>query len=144
LNVILLAVYAVFVWYLAARYRRRWQGVAAVFLGVLAIWMVVSLLKAGDGRTGGAVRSHQLLTLLWAEMIIVAGIGLFLVCLPRRRGELDCPQCGYDLTGLDPQGLKCPECGRPWTGLGSGLANDRSARTFTPIPSTPRRQTKGL
>lgn len=141
---ILLAVYAVLVWYLALRFRRRWQGFVAVAVGVLAIWMVVGVIRAGDDRFGGPSSTHQILTLLWAEMFIVAAIGVYLACLPKPRGEMDCRGCGYNLSGLEPRDLSCPECGRRWTGLGSGLEHDRSARKLTPIPTERVRRRRGI
>lgn len=134
---IILAIYAVFVWYLTLRYRRQWRGFVSLALGVLVLWLGVRLLNAGDDRARGVTRSHQMLTLLWAEMFIVAGVGLFTVCLPRKRKEMDCFGCGYDLSGLDPRELTCPECARRWTGLGSGLADDASIVKLTPMPSRP-------
>lgn len=146
-TVILLAVYALIVWYLALRYRRRWQGFLAVILGVLAIRMLAGLFEVHDASShagGGARGSHQILTLLWAEMGIVAAVGLYVACLPRGRRELDCFGCGYDLTGLDPQGLDCPECGRRWTGKGSGLADDPPPEVFTPIPTRRVKKRAGM
>lgn len=104
---ILFAVYAVVVWFLAMRWRRTFLGfvvpIAAVLLavavtGLLRIWLI-------------EVAYVQLSLLMWAEAIIVGGIGLFIACLPRRPQGQYCPWCWYDTRGLGSDIKICPECG---------------------------------
>lgn len=54
---------------------------------------------------------------LWWPICVLAAVWLMLRCLPRfirqliRAPEGACPNCSYDLRGLQP-GERCPECGR--------------------------------
>lgn len=139
-SVILLAAYAFFVWYLAMRFRRQWGGYASVVLGVLVLLVLVRPALGEQvlgvvlppGILGGF---RQLSALIVPEAVLIALVGFFVASLPRRRLPTEC-RCGYDLTGLDPLGLRCPECGREWTGLGSGRSEPVP---LTPIPARSRR-----
>lgn len=104
---ILFAVYAVVVWFLAMRWRRTLLGfvvpLAAVAGAVLMTWLLRLWLIE--------VAYLQLSLLMWAEAIIVGGIGLFIACLPRRPPGRYCPWCWYDTGGLGAEIKTCPECG---------------------------------
>lgn|GEM_PF-7023450 len=109
--------YAFLVWYFAVRHRRRALGFAAVGLGVIGI-VLVSLLHAKlRDWSGGTIRIESAQFLLYTYGVLVFGLGVFLVALPRaprdRRLELGCClACGYDLRGLDTElDHLCPECG---------------------------------
>lgn len=133
---ILLALYAAFIWYLAVRLRRRWSGFTAVFLGAGAL-LIVSQTFVGEHAVGrwlpeGIQRGMaDLLVLLIPEAVLVLFIGLYICCLPRPRNAMQCQNCGYHLGGLSPLGLVCPECGAEWKGPGSG-------REDPPMVLTPR------
>lgn len=105
---ILFAVYAAAVWYLACRWRRRWPGFA---IPVIAATLAAAL--AGPlGSVGERTGLVPFRVLLFAEAALVGGIGLFIASLPRTRitGGL-CFHCGYDLKGLAAAAHLCPECG---------------------------------
>jgi hypothetical protein len=129
--VVLLAAYAAFVLYFAVRYRRRWPAFVAVGLGVSALMLTARLLSVNEVVFG--MRARQFAMLLWFETAAVGTLGLYVACLPRGRGVMDCAQCGYDLSGLEPRELRCPECGEKWLGAGSGSASGASVVTLTPI-----------
>jgi len=109
---LLLPFYAVAIWLLAGRWRRRWQGVAAVVVGTaVLVLMEVTLARLETLDIG--LRPKQVLILLVPFTALVTGVGLYIVCLPRTApGLRHCPFCFYDFSGLEWKGLVCPECGR--------------------------------
>lgn len=125
---ILPALYAAIVWVLAMRWRRRWEGYAAVAVGVAGLLAVDAGLGALD-RAIPADRSAVLVagaaapagfrstTFLLHDLLrpyigVLAVFGFYIASLPRRApSEAHCRKCHYDLSGLDPRGLACPECG---------------------------------
>lgn len=112
-------IYAILTWYAAMRWRRRWPAFACVGVSTFLLVLTINLLRAfGEG-----VRREygHALVLLVPYTVVVAGIGLYIACLPRRLTSTQCRGCGYDLAGLDPVGLNCPECSAPWRGRGSGF-----------------------
>jgi hypothetical protein len=141
--VILLAAYAVFVWYLAVRYRRQWRGFASVALGVVVL-LAISRPAIGEHALssvlpgGLRIGYRHLLILLIPEAALVGLIGFFIASLPRNESSTACRGCGYDLGGLNPLGLMCPECGREWRGVGSG--REDPPIVLTPIPRAPVRR----
>lgn len=139
---IVFALYAALVLYFAMRYRRRWQGIVAVVLGVTALLMFINLVTAE--RTFFGLRTEHIVLLLWGETAIVASVGLFAVCLPRARKDMECRKCGYDLSDLDPVDLSCPECGALWRGDGSGLEHDRTKVKLTPMIKHGRPKRPGI
>lgn len=122
---IIFAIYAMLVWYLVLRWRRRVLGfVVALGSGLAALAIgryVPDMFASADGAFG-------MKWLIYAEAVLVGGMGLFIACLPRKPEYAHCPYCRYDLRGLDEGTARCPECGQPVLGR-EGL---------TPIPSVER------
>lgn len=103
--------YAILVWYLAIRWRRRVRGMLALIAGMAGI-VVMGYFHALLSRwTDGAVYLPLLQIMLYPYGLLVGGAGLFMLCLPRHRPVAYCKGCGYDLAGLDPEIDRCPECG---------------------------------
>lgn len=127
-------IYAVAVWYAAARWRRTWSGFLWVSAGGLGLVLVALFHYQLNIWTDGRIYLRVMQVLLYPYAILVVGMGLYIACLPRavvlppRR----CPACRYDLRGLDPDDLRCPECGMPYDyavarqirGIHSGIAED--------------------
>lgn len=108
---ILLAVYAVFVWFLAMRWRRRWYGFVSVWgLGGL-FWLAAPLIRSLSPDW------HGMNLLIQGETVLILASGTFICLLPRPPAvERHCRTCWYDLSGLepgDPGSVICPECGAP-------------------------------
>jgi hypothetical protein len=104
--------YAMIVWYLTAKHRRRVFGALAVATGLLGLvalnWLHIML-----GRwTEGEIYVPVLQTVTYPYTALVVAVGVFIWAIPNRVGEA-CHACSYDLDGLDPAGgvLVCPECG---------------------------------
>lgn len=104
-------IYAVMVWYLAARWRRRWAGFAAVFGGLMLLLLLAWLHIQIYYWTDGAIGLPVLQILLYPYIMLVFGIGLFTACLPRAALPGQCLFCRYDLSGLESETTICPECG---------------------------------
>lgn len=104
--------YAVLIWVLAGRWRRRWQGLAVVIVGTaVLVGMEVTLARLGGVFSG--LKPWQVLLLLVPFTALVSAVGLYIVCLPRTSPSLrHCPYCFYHFSGLEWKGLVCPECGR--------------------------------
>jgi hypothetical protein len=108
----LFPLYALFIWYLCFKHRRRWQGFvawAAGVLGVVTFAVLDARIRTWLGFQPGALISLQLL--LWMEAGAVALVGGFIVILPRRYAQVPCRKCGYELRGLEEENPRCPECG---------------------------------
>lgn len=132
---LLFPIYAALVWYFAFRWRRNWRGFIAVALGVLAVYMLTSLIPSErERRIAGFGVPPEMHWLLYLEMLAVGLGGFIIACMPRGSREMDCAKCGYNLEGLDPVDLHCPECGALWRGLGSRLEHDRTRVPLIPIP----------
>ncbi len=124
---ILFAVYAVVVWWMAMRHRRTLVGFAIAALCALPMLLAAQYVPAlaTFGITTGTVPAtpgrglEGLQILLWAEAAVVASVSLFIVCLPRPPRGRHCRYCWYDLTGLDAEADLCPECGTPRDGYTS-------------------------
>lgn len=105
-------VYAVGIWYAAARWRRRWQSFAWVAAGLFGCVFVAWLHTRLNIYTHGKIYLPILRSLLYPYTGLVVVVGLYIACLPRgNRFHGCCPWCKYDLAGL-PRPAKCPECGR--------------------------------
>ncbi len=115
---VLFSIYAVIVWFAAARYRRQWRAFASIAAGVAGL-IVVALFHAQLARwSQGRIYLPVLQAMLYPYIVLVALVGLYLSVLPRCIPATACGACEYDLRGLgehDLQGLAaliCPECGR--------------------------------
>ena len=105
---IFVTIYAVGIWVVAWRWRRRWQGFAAIVAGTppiflsaqLDIWLVNELFHEDV---------HWLLMMAFAFAGVIVFIGLLLAVQPRAHPAHACQECGYDLRGL--ASTLCPECG---------------------------------
>jgi hypothetical protein len=116
--VVLFSIYAVIVWFAAARYRRQWRAFASIAAGVAGL-VVIALFHAQLARwSQGRIYLPVLQAMLYPYIVLVALVGLYLSVLPRCVPATACGTCAYDLRGLgehDLQGLAalvCPECGR--------------------------------
>lgn len=112
---ILFAIYAVIVWYLALRFRRRWQAFAIVPVASVSVYLLVPLMRHVN------VADIGLYILLGAEAVVILIVGLFIAVLPRPPAHPHCHYCKYDmrgLHGLSPE-QRCPECGMPTDGYAS-------------------------
>ncbi len=108
---ILFALYAAAIWFLALRFRRRVAGFAIAIGAGVGVAALTKVLPQWMDRRGMIPMS----ILLWGEAVMVAGIGVFIASLPRTPpGTTPCGTCGYDLRGLGGYGSGspvCPECG---------------------------------
>jgi hypothetical protein len=104
---IIFAVYAVVVWFLAMRWRRQFRGFVVSIAGAL----LAMLITWGLRRIISEMAYIQLSLLLFAEAAIVGGMGVFIALLPRAPAHPHCPWCWYNTSGLGPDVKACPECG---------------------------------
>ncbi len=104
---ILFAIYAVLIWFFAARWRRTLKGFSVVFLGA-ALALLTTYVAFRFLAKDTFVPLSLLLT---AEGVAVLSVGLFIVCLPARPDGRHCGYCWYDMSGLDATVPVCPECG---------------------------------
>jgi hypothetical protein len=106
-------IYAVAVWYAAARWRRRWPSFAWVGLGLAGLLMVAYIHYRLNVWSDGKIYLPVLRSLLYPYTIMVVMVGVYIACLPRSKpGEHRCSCCRYDLAGLTLP-APCPECGTP-------------------------------
>jgi hypothetical protein len=113
---ILFAIHAVVVWALAFRWRRRWLGLGIVLFGAVVPALITGaplLLSVIPPDWQPFRFGLELKLLFWAEAVIVLGLGLFIVAMPRSPGYPHCAHCRYDIRGLDASITSCPECGSP-------------------------------
>jgi len=103
--------YAVLVWYAAARWRRRWESFAWVGAGVAGLVLIAYLHLCLNEWTHGRIFLRVLQTLLYPYTGLVGVVGVYIACLPRRVAVYCCHECHYDLSGLIGETAVCPECG---------------------------------
>ncbi|MCC6659287.1 MAG: hypothetical protein IT437_00205 [Phycisphaerales bacterium] len=103
--------YAVLVWFAAARFRRQWKAFAWVGAGIVGLIIVALLHIQLNVWTHGQIYLPVLQSILYPYTVVVAVMGLYLACLPRRVPEAHCTRCRYDLRGLEREPELCPECG---------------------------------
>lgn len=133
-------IFAVIVWALTMRWRRRWPAFVIVTVAVGTLLLLTRLLVAYEYLLPRETRLvHEL---LWPYIGLLALVGYYIACLPRRPGEHACPTCHYDLRGLNPRGLSCPECGAEWRGPGSG--HEPPPDDLIPIPKGPPKRREAL
>lgn len=104
--------YALMIWYLAAKHRRRVRGALAVVAGFVGLVLLNWLhIKMGEW-TEGEIFVPVLQTITYPYSVLVVVVGVFIVCIPREGGPL-CVGCRYSLSGLAAVDgvLVCPECG---------------------------------
>lgn len=110
----LLPLYALAVWFVCFRLRRMWVGwfalVAAVSLVVALVFVYPHLQR---WFTGESTRWSSFQFVMWGEAIMVAVVGVFILCLPREIVQVPCRKCGYELEALAAEAgnVRCPECG---------------------------------
>ncbi len=109
---VLFSIYAVIVWFAAARYRRQWGSFASVAAGLAGLILVALLHIQLSRWTNGRIYLPVLQAMLYPYIGLVALVGLYLSCLPRGMAATACRACEYDLTGLAAEHVVCPECGR--------------------------------
>jgi hypothetical protein len=102
--VILFALYAMLVWYLAARWRRRPLGIVVVLTGAGAAAM-------GGWLAPDALISPDVRVLLKGEAGIILLVGLLILAMPRRDPVLACAGCGAAFTGVRRRVQACERCG---------------------------------
>lgn len=138
--------YALFIWYLCFKHRRRWQGVVAWLAGIVGVVTFAVLdvrIRTWLGFQPGALLSLQLL--LWMEAGAVALVGGFIVILPRRSAFVPCRKCGYELRGLEEENPRCPECGLEHAAFkpkkiatpAPAVDEPKVGATLTPVPLSP-------
>jgi hypothetical protein len=127
-------VYAVGVWYAAARWRRRWESFAWILAGFGGLVLVAYFHWRLNIWTHGNIYLPVLRVLLYPYTALVVGVGLFIALLPRRVIPwAHCPACTYDLRGLDAPVESCPECG-----MTEELGRLTYGRQFKGFPAMPR------
>lgn len=104
--------YAMIVWVLAARHRRRLGGFLVVTLGLMGLFVLNYLHGVLSDYTNGQIHLPVLRSIMYPYTALVFAVGLFIACIPRTSGA-GCGWCGYSLHGLSPRlGIfMCPECG---------------------------------
>ncbi len=124
---IFVVLYAIAVWTIAWRFRRRWPAFAAVLLAappiVLSahfdVWLV---------RTVFDEDASWLVTLASLFAGIIVFIALLLSFQPRSKPSHVCVVCEYDMRGLSAR--TCPECGAELT---EDTPKPQRARPILPV-----------
>ncbi len=120
----LFVLYAALVWVSVFSFRRRWQSIPVLLLGVGAVYVAVSLLNwlftteapvfegpPAPGQSETHSSSPVMLPIVgYAYQALILLVGLALAAMPRPAHINACHHCGYELTGLDSG--TCPECGK--------------------------------
>ena len=119
------AAYAILIWCLCFRYRRRWEAVAITFLGLAGVATVGWFHWMLNIWTGGRIYLLLLQGLLYPYGLMLMAVSVYLSLLPRSAAvHAPCRICGYELAGLDDDhGLVCPECGRTAVFVAATLAS---------------------
>lgn len=134
----LFPLYALFIWYLCFKHRRRWQGIVAWLAGTLSIATLAMLdlrIRTWLGFAPNALVSLQLL--LWIEAAAVFLMGAAIVIMPRRGAKVPCRKCGYELAGLEHDNPMCPECGQQNAAFKPKPATTKPVTTSTAEPAEP-------
>jgi hypothetical protein len=139
-------VYAVAIWFAAAKWRRQWRSFAWVIAGGIGLCLIALFHYQLNIWTGGRIYLRVLQVLLYPYTVLVVGMGLYIACLPRQiKATVPCPACEYDLAGLDLPGLLCPECGmsyeyavaRQIRGIHAGISVDLPAPEIPAVIPNP-------
>lgn len=110
-SVFLFVIYACLTWYLSARFRRRWEVIAVVVISTLGLLLINRGHSILADLSDGKIQITAMRSLMIPYTMLVVSTSIFLAVLPRRPAVY-CPNCKYDLEGLDPGPTACPECGR--------------------------------
>ncbi len=114
---VLLPLYALFVWFLCLRFRRRWIGFVCAIAGAASVLLVIPVAGRVLRFLGSNEEPRVFALLIYGEALIVLLVGLYVAMLPRRDRRNRCPYCDYDLSGHSAeQPPVCPECGVPFDG----------------------------
>jgi hypothetical protein len=105
------ALYAIAVWYAAAKFRRQWRGFLWIALAAVGLVLVGFFHWQLNIWTHGRIYLRVLQVLLYPYSILVIVIALYIACLPRRAAAARCSGCGYEFTGISALDAVCPECG---------------------------------
>lgn len=104
--------YALFVWYLAARYRRTVLAYACALAGMaFLVALIYGHWVIGQFNPELMIQNMQIL--LYPYTVAVGAVGFFIASLPRTHPPGCCGRCGYNLAGLVQPIFACPECGGP-------------------------------
>lgn len=106
---IVLPVYAVFIWIVIAYFRRRWQAFAILTLSVLPVMGITDLCVRFIPLPPGEPRPLWLYAISASYAVLIIVIGLVIALQHHARQHHHCHACGYDLTGSNAR--QCPECG---------------------------------
>lgn len=104
--------YAMLIWFMTGRLRRRALGACVVLGGLLGLVLLNWLhIKLGDW-TEGEIYVPVLQTITYPYTALVFAVGVFIWSIPTNT-DSRCGMCKYDLSGLGPvRGvIICPECG---------------------------------
>jgi hypothetical protein len=104
--------YALFVWYLSARYRRTMLAYACALSGV-ALLVVLCWGHLLVGRINPELMIQNMQILMYPYTVAVGSVAFFIASLPKTHPPGCCGRCGYNLAGLDVPVMRCPECGGP-------------------------------
>ncbi|MEX2218913.1 MAG: hypothetical protein WD749_09155 [Phycisphaerales bacterium] len=119
------ALYAVLVWWLAARWRRQWGSFAVVAAGLALLLAVAWLHYLLSLWSEGRIYLPVFQSILYPYIALVTLVGLYIACLPANSRLPLCPACDYDLGGLEDETTSCPECGIPFM-----MENNRVRRVW--------------
>ena len=108
-SVILLPVYAIFIWVVIASFRRRWQAFAILPLSIFPVLLITHVCIQFIPLRAGEPRPAWLYAISGAYALLIMLIGLVIAVQHSARTIRDCHACGYDLSGTASR--VCPECG---------------------------------
>lgn len=106
---ILLPVYAVFIWCVIAFFRRRWQAFAILAVSGFPVLLLTHLCINYIPLHAGEPRPSWLYAISGSYAMLIFIIGLVIAVQHNARTPVDCHACGYDLSGTTSR--ICPECG---------------------------------
>src|SRR5690606_12418722 len=104
-------IYAIAVWYFAARWRRSWRGLAVIVAATGGLLLVAEFHTRLEQWTPGSIYLPVLRSILAGYGVVVVAMAMFVFVLPRRVAEAAWAVCGYDLSALEGHVEICPECG---------------------------------
>lgn len=106
---------ALLIWWPACVWRRQWRGVGVVLVGAAVLLGIIILhLRIGQ-LTHGSIFVPVFQSIMIPYAVLVTGMAIFIVALPRNHPDGHCASCGYDIRGLHHHAPRCPECARTIT-----------------------------